>query len=50
MNRTSKSAVTTAGPVFILVAIEAGRALRKEQLGRAARIATWEGRVDRVHQ
>jgi hypothetical protein len=31
----------TAGPVFILVAIDTGRALRKEQLGRAARIATW---------
>jgi hypothetical protein len=31
----------TAGPVLILVAIDTGRALRKEQLGRAARIATW---------
>jgi hypothetical protein len=31
----------TAGPIFILVAIDTGRALRKEQLGRAARIATW---------
>ena len=31
----------TAGPIFILVAIDTGRTLRKEQLGRAARIATW---------
>ena len=31
----------TAGPILILVAIDTGRALRKEQLGRAARIATW---------
>jgi hypothetical protein len=31
----------TAGPIFILVAIDTGRALRKEQLGRATRIATW---------
>ena len=31
----------TAGPIFILVAIDAGRTLRKEQLGRAARIVTW---------
>src|SRR3984885_11099089 len=30
-----------AGPILILVAIYTGRALRKEQLGRAARIATW---------
>jgi hypothetical protein len=30
----------TAGPIFILVAIDTGRALRKEQLGRAACIAT----------
>jgi hypothetical protein len=31
----------TAGPILILVAIDTGRALRKEQLGRAARIVTW---------
>jgi hypothetical protein len=31
----------TAGPILILVAIDTGRALRKEQLGRAARSATW---------
>jgi hypothetical protein len=31
----------TAGPILILVAIDTGRALRQEQLGRAARIATW---------
>src|ERR1700733_15393064 len=31
----------TAGPIFILVAIDTGRALRREQLGRAARIVTW---------
>jgi hypothetical protein len=31
----------TAGPIFILVAIDTGRTFRKEQLGRAARIATW---------
>ena len=31
----------TAGPILILVAIDTGQALRKEQLGRAARIATW---------
>jgi hypothetical protein len=31
----------TAGPIFILVAVDAGRALRKEPLGRAARMATW---------
>lgn len=31
----------TAGPILVLVAIDTGRALRKEQLSRAARIATW---------
>jgi hypothetical protein len=31
----------TGGPILILVAIDTGRALRKEQLGRAAHIATW---------
>jgi hypothetical protein len=31
----------TAGPIFILVAIDTGRALRKQQLSRAARIVTW---------
>jgi hypothetical protein len=31
----------TAGPIFILVAIDTGRALRKDQLGQTARIATW---------
>src|ERR1700722_20119760 len=31
----------TAGPILILVAIDTGRALRKEQLGQAARISTW---------
>jgi hypothetical protein len=31
----------TAVPILILVAIDTGRALRHEELGRAARIATW---------
>jgi hypothetical protein len=30
-----------AGPIFILVAIDTGRTLRREQLGRAATIAAW---------
>jgi len=31
----------TAGPILILVAIDNCRALRKDQLGRVARIAIW---------